>query len=69
MGILRESWTSGGDCHSKIRFAGCQRLTPAILDTQEAEIRRIVKLAGANSLRLYLENTQHKTGLVEWLKV
>jgi hypothetical protein len=38
-------------------------LTPVILATQEAEIRRI------EFGRPYLENTHHTKGLVEWLKV
>jgi hypothetical protein len=44
---------------------------PAILTTQEAEIRRIkFKAAQANSfLRPYLEKPFTKIGLVEWLKV
>jgi hypothetical protein len=45
---------------------------PIILATQEAEIRRTEVLSQplANSLRHYLENTQHKKiGLAGWLKV
>jgi hypothetical protein len=40
----------------------CQWLTPIILATQEAEIRRIW------FTRPYLEKTHHKKELVEWLK-
>jgi hypothetical protein len=49
---------------------GSQWLTPIILVTQEAEIRRIAVQSQANSsTRPYLEKTLHKKGLVEWLKV
>jgi hypothetical protein len=41
----------------------CQWLTPVILATQEAEVRR--KPAQTN---IYLEKTHHKNGLAEWLK-
>jgi hypothetical protein len=44
---------------------------PAIL-AQEAEIRRIVVQSQPRQIvrkTLYLENTSHKKGLVEWLKV
>jgi hypothetical protein len=43
---------------------------PVILATKEAEIRRIRvrSPAQANSSRAYLEKTQHKKGLIEWLK-
>jgi hypothetical protein len=47
-------------------------VTPVILDTQEAEIRRIVcpKPARANSsARPYLEKTLYKKELAEWFKV
>jgi hypothetical protein len=43
---------------------------PAILATEEAEIRRIRRPANANSfMRFSLKKTHHKNGLVEWLKV
>jgi hypothetical protein len=35
---------------------------PVILATQEAEVRRI------QFSRLYLEDSQHKIGLEEWIK-
>jgi hypothetical protein len=43
---------------------------PVILATQEAEIRRIVIQSQLRQIarETYLENTQHKKGLVEWLK-
>jgi hypothetical protein len=40
---------------------------PVILVTEEAEIRRIM-VQETNSSRDSIENTQHKKGLVEWLK-
>jgi hypothetical protein len=46
------------------------QLIPVILATGEAEIRRS-KILGQPMLIVYgpyLENTQHKTGLAEWLK-
>jgi hypothetical protein len=49
-------------------LAGCWWLTPVILATQEAEIRRIVVL-GKQFWRPYLEKTHHKKGLVKWVKV
>jgi hypothetical protein len=47
-----------------------QSLTPVILATQEAEIRRIMVQSqlGKKFKRPYLEKTQHKKGLMEWLK-
>jgi hypothetical protein len=42
-------------------------LTPIILATQEAEIRRI--LVPSQSWQTVSEKTHHKKGLVEWLKV
>jgi hypothetical protein len=46
-------------------------LTPVILDTQEAEIRRITvqNQPGQIVCKTYLEKTHHKKGMVEWLKV
>jgi hypothetical protein len=43
---------------------------PEIVDTWEAEIRRIVfkTIPGKKLMRPYLDNTQYKEGLVEWLK-
>jgi hypothetical protein len=46
--------------------AGHWWLTPAILATQGAEIRRIE--IGSQSRETVLENTQHRKGLMEWLK-
>jgi hypothetical protein len=48
--------------------AGSQWLTPVTLATQEAEIRRMrfqSQPQGKDFSRPYLENTQHKTGLVK----
>jgi hypothetical protein len=40
-----------------------------ILPIQEAEIRRTMVPSQSRQIeRPYLENTQHKKGLVEWLK-
>jgi hypothetical protein len=44
----------------------CWWLTPEVLATPEAEIRRIS--IAQQKVRPYLKNTQHKTGLAEWLK-
>jgi hypothetical protein len=48
-------------------------LTPTILSTQEAEIRRIVfRSQPAQIVRMWLKKTHHthkKVGLMEWLKV
>jgi hypothetical protein len=41
---------------------------PVILATQEAEIRKITVQSQVCQIIPYLEKTQHKTGLVEWLK-
>jgi hypothetical protein len=52
-------------------YASHQWLTPVILATQEAEIKRI-KVQSQSRQRVhetYLEKTHHKKGLVEWLKV
>jgi hypothetical protein len=51
-------------------IAGNWRLTPVILATQEAEIRRI-ELQRQSRQKIYLQKKKknHKTGLVEWLKV
>jgi hypothetical protein len=48
---------------------GCLWLTPIILATQEAEIRRIEASLGKQVKRPYLEKTHHRKGLVEWLTV
>jgi hypothetical protein len=51
--------------------ARCQWLTPVILATQEAEIRRIEvqSQSGENSLRdPTLKKAHHKKGLAQWLK-
>jgi hypothetical protein len=47
-----------------------QWLTPVILATQEARLGGSWFKAspGKQFMRLYLENTQHKKELVEWLK-
>jgi hypothetical protein len=47
------------------------RLTPIILATQEAEIRRIVVQSQLWKIihETQLKKTLHKHGLVEWLKV
>jgi hypothetical protein len=52
-------------------LARCWWLTLVILATPEAEMGRISvhSQPWANTfLRPYLKNTQHKKGLVEWLK-
>jgi hypothetical protein len=48
-------------------LAGCRWLTPVILPTQEAEIRKITagSQPGQQFMRHYLKNTQHKKGLVK----
>jgi hypothetical protein len=46
----------------------CWWFTPVILARQAAEIRRIASL-GKQFVRPYFEQTLHKNGLVEWLKV
>jgi hypothetical protein len=48
-----------------------QWLLPVILAIQEAEIRRIEVQSQPRKIvwETYLENTHHKKGLVEWLKV
>jgi hypothetical protein len=53
----------------RILQAGSQWLTPVILASQEAELRKIAvgSQTWANT-RPYLEKTQHKKGMVEWLK-
>jgi hypothetical protein len=48
--------------------ARCQWLTPIILATQEADIRRIT-VRSQPFTRSYLEKAYHKKGLAEWLKV
>jgi hypothetical protein len=46
-------------------------VTPVILATQEAEIRRIMvrRQSGQIVLETPSQTTLHKKGLVEWLKV
>jgi hypothetical protein len=53
------------------KTAGCGWLTPVILATQGAEIRRIPVRSkqGKKFKRPYLQKTHYKKGLVEWLKV
>jgi hypothetical protein len=47
-----------------------QWLMPIILPTQKAEIRRIaVRRQLGQSVLGNIENTQHKKGLVDWLKL
>jgi hypothetical protein len=46
------------------KCAGCQWLTPVILATHEAEIRRI--MVQSRPMRPYLEKALHRKGLVEW---
>jgi hypothetical protein len=46
-------------------LARCQWLTPVILATRKAEIRIVVQ--GKLFVRPYLENTQHRKELAEWL--
>jgi hypothetical protein len=62
----------------KGKVGGHQRLTPVILATQEAEIRRIsgseIRMAQSQPKKIVHEilsqkKTHHKKGLVEWLKV
>jgi hypothetical protein len=48
--------------------AGSRWLTPIILATQEAEIRRIAVHASSDKYS-GKKNTHHQNGLVEWLKV
>jgi hypothetical protein len=51
-------------------YARCWWLTPVILATQEAEIRRITVQSQPRQIVLdtLSQNTQHKKGLAEWLK-
>jgi hypothetical protein len=61
----------GHSAHTNDISAGHWWLTPVILATQEAEIRRITgsKHAWANSsTRSYLEKPFTDIGLVKWLK-
>jgi hypothetical protein len=48
---------------------GCQCLTPIILATQEAEIRRIMVPSQPVLQDLISKKSFTKVGLVEWLKV
>jgi hypothetical protein len=53
--------------NKKLHEARCWWLTPVILATQGAEIRRTaVQSQLKRKARLYLKNTQHKTELSEW---
>jgi hypothetical protein len=50
----------------------CQWLTPIILATSEAEIRRIMVRSQPGEIvskTLYQKKNLHKKGLVDWLKV
>jgi hypothetical protein len=52
--------------------AGCQLLTPLILATQEAEIRRIMVRSQPRQIvreTFILKKIHHKTGMVEWFKL
>jgi hypothetical protein len=51
-------------------FAGCQWPTPIILATQEAEMRRIAVQSQPGQIvyETISKKSQHKKGLVEWLK-
>jgi hypothetical protein len=51
--------------------AGPRWLTPAILATQEAEIRKIVVQSQSGQIvhKTLSRKTLHKKGLVEWLEV
>jgi hypothetical protein len=51
--------------------AGCWWLTPVILATQKAEIRRIMFQSHPGQIvhKTYLEKPLQRIGLVEWLKV
>jgi hypothetical protein len=49
--------------------AGQQWLTPVILATQEAKIRRIIQSQPWQFVRPYLKNNHHRKGMVEWLKL
>jgi hypothetical protein len=50
---------------------GCRWVTPVILTTQEAEIKRIVVRSQSRQIahETLSRKTLHKKGLVEWLKV
>jgi hypothetical protein len=52
-------------------FARCRWITPVIVATQEAEIRRIVVGSQPGQIvhEIQSRKNQHKNRLVEWLKV
>jgi hypothetical protein len=54
-----------------VHEAGTGGLTPVILATQEAEIRRIMIQSQPGQIvhRPLLKKTYHEEGLVEWFKV
>jgi hypothetical protein len=56
---------------NKKTCARCQWLTPIILASQEAEIRRTVVQSQPGQIvhKILSRKTLHKKGLVEWLKV
>jgi hypothetical protein len=55
----------------RVKKVRCRWLTPIILATQEAEIRRISDQSqrGQTVHETLSQKTLHKKGLVEWLKV
>jgi hypothetical protein len=56
---------------ARITLSWCWWLTPIILATQKAEIRRVMvqSQTGQNNVRPYLEKIHYEIGLVEWVKV